>query len=74
MADEVIDPSCAVCGRRLLAGETPTAFLTRDWVEVTVCELCKPRAESAGWLRPEEAEELRNSGAARGAAVHGGRC
>lgn len=65
MADEVIDPSCAVCGRRLLAGERPTAFLTRDWIEVTVCELCKPRAEAAGWLRPEEAEELRSSGASR---------
>lgn len=65
MTEEVIDPACAVCGRRLLAGETPTSFLTRDWVEVTVCELCKPRAEAAGWLRPEEAEELRSSGAAR---------
>ena len=65
MTEEVIDPACAVCGRRLLAGETPTSFLTRDWVEVTVCELCKPRAEAAGWLRPEEAEELRSSGASR---------
>ena len=65
MSDEVIDPSCAVCGRRLLAGERPSTYLTREWTEVTVCELCKPRAEAAGWMRPEEAEELRASGAGR---------
>jgi hypothetical protein len=58
------DPSCAVCGRRLLPGERPIAFLTRDGEEVEVCELCKARAEAAGWLRPEEA-------AAAGGAVAG---
>ena len=39
--------------------------MTREWQEVTVCELCKPRAEGAGWMRPEEAEETRASGAGR---------
>lgn len=62
MSDEAIDPACAVCGRRLLAGERPSTYVTREWVEVTVCELCKARAEAAGWMRPEEAEELRASG------------
>jgi len=65
VSDETLDPSCAVCGRRLLAGERPSTYLTREFTEVTVCELCKPRAEAAGWMRPEEAEELRASGAGR---------
>ena len=65
MNDENPYPTCAVCGRRLLAGERPSTFMTRDWAEVTVCELCKPRAEAAGWMRPEEADEMRSSGAAR---------
>ena len=65
MSEEVIDPACVVCGRRLLAGERPSIYVTREWQEVTVCELCKPRAEAAGWMRPEEAEELRASGGMR---------
>lgn len=65
MNDENPHPACAVCGRRLLAGERPSTYMTRDWAEVTVCELCKPRAEAAGWMRPEEADERRSSGATR---------
>lgn len=65
MSEEVSYPACAVCGRRLLAGERPSTYVTREWTEVTVCELCKPRAEAAGWMRPEEAEELRASGGGR---------
>lgn len=71
------DPSCAVCGRRLLPGERPLAFLTRDGEEVVVCELCKPRAEAAGWLRPEDAAAGGGGGGrdrrrGRGAQVLGG--
>ena len=55
------DPSCPVCGRRLLPGERPTTYVTRDGDEAVVCELCKPRAEAAGWLRPEEAEAMRGN-------------
>ena len=72
------DPSCAVCGRRLLPGERPIAFLTRDGEEVEVCELCKPRAEAAGWIRPEEAAAAggapggRDRRRGRGAQVLGG--
>lgn len=65
MSEEPTDPACAVCGRRLLAGERPSTYVSREWVEATVCELCKPRAEAAGWMRPEEAEELRAAGALR---------
>jgi len=54
-AEEQLDPVCAVCGRRLLPGERPILFLSREGAEVVVCELCKPRAEAAGWLTPEEA-------------------
>jgi len=72
------DPSCAVCGRRLLPGERPITFLTRDGDEVEVCELCKARAEAAGWLRPEEATARggatggRDRRRGRGAQVLGG--
>ena len=56
------DPSCQVCGRRLLPGERPTEYVTRDGAEAVVCELCKPRAEAAGWLRPDEADAMRGGG------------
>ncbi|MCB0875734.1 MAG: hypothetical protein KDB46_05995 [Solirubrobacterales bacterium] len=59
------DPACAVCGRRLLPGERPIAFITREGDSVVVCELCKPRAEAAGWLRPEEAAAAGGPGAGR---------
>jgi hypothetical protein len=66
MSDEIQpDPTCAVCGRRLLPGERPSAFITRDGAEVVVCELCKPRAEASGWLRPDEADALRAAGGVR---------
>jgi hypothetical protein len=66
MSDETqLDPSCAVCGRRLLPGERPIAFITREGTAADVCELCKPRAEAAGWLRPDEAEALRAAGGGR---------
>ena len=66
MSDETeVDPSCAVCERRLLPGERLLRFVTRDGAEVGVCELCKPRAEAAGWLRPEEFEAAGGAGPVR---------
>jgi hypothetical protein len=53
------DPSCTVCERRLLPGERPIDFVTGDGAAVAVCELCKPRAEAAGWLRPDDYESMR---------------
>ena len=57
---------CAVCGRSLLIGERANPYVTREGQEVVVCELCKPRAEAGGWMRPEEV-------AAASAAGEGGR-
>ena len=54
-AEPATESRCQVCGRGLLPGERATRYLTRDGVEATVCELCRPRAEAAGWMRPEEA-------------------
>lgn len=51
-----LDSACQVCGRGLLPGERPTEYVTRDGVHATVCELCRPRAEAGGWLRPEDVD------------------
>jgi len=71
------DPGCAVCGRRLLPGERAIEFVTGDGAEIAVCELCKPRAEAAGWLRPEDVAAARASAGrerrrGRGGGVIGG--
>jgi len=52
---ETADRTCAVCRRSLLTGERSSAYVNEDGAAMTVCELCKPRAEAAGWMRPEEA-------------------
>jgi len=54
-----------VCGRRLLIGERANPYISREGGEVVVCELCKPRAEAAGWLRPDEAAAARSTGNGR---------
>ncbi|HKJ35721.1 MAG TPA: hypothetical protein VKA36_04055 [Solirubrobacterales bacterium] len=59
------EQSCAVCGRRLLLGERSSPYVSREGAEVAVCELCKARAESAGWMRPEEVEAGSRSGPGR---------
>jgi hypothetical protein len=71
------DPGCDVCGRRLLPGERAIEFVTRDGELIAVCELCKPRAEAAGWLRPEDMEAAAAPGGrerrrGRGGGVLGG--
>jgi len=59
MVEEVVrEATCQVCGRNLLAGERSTTYVTRDGTRAVVCELCKPRAEAAGWMLPEEADQL----------------
>ena len=50
--------SCAVCGRSILAGERIHEYLTREGERRTVCELCRARAERAGWIPEEDAEKL----------------
>lgn len=43
------DETCAVCGRSILAGERPRAYLTAKAGERLVCELCRAEAERRGW-------------------------
>ena len=47
--------TCAVCRRSLLIGERSRVYVNQDGASMTVCELCRPRAEAAGWVRPEDA-------------------
>jgi len=49
--------SCDVCGRTLLRGEHPDAFLAGG-VRRQVCELCIPRAQHEGWIREAGMDEL----------------
>ena len=49
----------------MLPGERPATYVTREGAEALVCELCKSRAEAAGWMRPEEAAAQRASGGGR---------
>lgn len=64
--DPEAHPSCAVCRRRLLPGERAAPYVTPEGHEVAVCELCKARAEAAGWLRPEQAAAATAQPSARG--------
>lgn len=41
--------ACAVCARTILRGERVSEYLTPDGERVSVCALCKPRAEASGW-------------------------
>jgi hypothetical protein len=49
--------SCDVCGRTLLRGEHPDAFLAGG-VRRQVCDLCIPRAQHEGWIREAGMDEL----------------
>lgn len=51
------DVACDVCGRRLLRGEQPDAFLA-DGRRRVVCELCAPRASAEGWVRESANPEV----------------
>jgi len=46
--------ACDICARRLLRGEQPETFVA-DGRPCVVCELCTPRARSAGWVHVSEA-------------------
>lgn len=59
------DSTCAICGRTLLMGERSSRFVDPEGKEVTVCELCKPRAEAGGWLRPGESRPRSGEGRRR---------
>jgi hypothetical protein len=42
--------SCVICGRTILRGERVSEYVDGDGETVGVCELCKARAEAAGWV------------------------
>ena len=62
------DVSCDVCGRTLLRGENPTAFLAGG-SRRQVCELCTVRAAQEGWIRESGDSAL----IAPGSSEHGRR-
>lgn len=45
-----------MCGRTILPGESPRAYLTPFGERRWVCDLCRIRAEAEGWVRVELAE------------------
>lgn len=71
MADELEEPTCAVCGRGILRGEHTYDYLNPAGERLEVCELCRSRADAAGWMTPEQAarqpRERPRSGRAAGA-------
>jgi hypothetical protein len=44
---------CDACGRTILRGERTTAYLTADGERQRVCDLCRERAEEAGWVQAD---------------------
>ena len=56
--------TCAVCGRTILRGERCYAYVDPEAGEASVCPLCKPRAESQGWLPAEFAAAVAAAAAA----------
>jgi hypothetical protein len=50
--------ACDACGRTILRGERTTAYLTPDGEHRSVCDLCRERAEEAGWV-PADSEAAR---------------
>ena len=63
--------SCAVCARTMLRGERPSEYVDPDGAAMTVCAVCKPRAEEAGWRPagsvpepPRQAPKRRRGGTA----------
>ncbi len=46
------DKVCAVCGRTILAGERTRSYMSPKGGPRLVCDLCRARAERAGWIDP----------------------
>ena len=48
--------TCDVCGRTILRGERTLEYVTPEGERVEVCDLCRPRADHAGWIRADSPE------------------
>jgi hypothetical protein len=49
------NPSCDVCHRTMLKGESAEPYLTPSRERRHVCQLCAPRAQHEGWIRESAA-------------------
>jgi hypothetical protein len=65
--------SCEVCGRTILKGERTEPYLAPGGQRHVVCDLCRARADHAGWIResahgdlPTRAARPESRGALRG--------
>lgn len=59
------DVACDVCGRTILKGERPEAFLAPGGMRKLVCELCVGRASGEGWIRESAAGDAPMAARAR---------
>lgn len=49
--------TCDICGRHILFGERTREYLTPERERYSVCDLCRARAQRAGWVRADRAPE-----------------
>jgi hypothetical protein len=55
---ESLEPQvCDVCGRHMLPGEHTREYLTPQRERRAVCDLCRTKAQRAGWVRADRAPE-----------------
>jgi hypothetical protein len=57
MSDELQFDACEVCGRNMLSGERTRAYMSPDGERRAVCDLCRVRVQSAGWVRADLAAQ-----------------
>jgi hypothetical protein len=55
---ESLEPQvCDVCGRHMLPGEHTREYVTPQRERRAVCDLCRTKAQRAGWVRADRAPE-----------------
>jgi hypothetical protein len=60
-----LDPeTCGVCGRNILRGERTREYAGPNGERAAVCDLCRAKVQSAGWL-PADSEAARLAGSQR---------
>lgn len=58
MPPEGLQPdACDVCGRTILRGERTRAYASPGGERRAVCDLCRARVESAGWVQADRLSE-----------------